>query len=81
MFGFNNMSTLVGHLCHLPEKGRRDSRGDEREGQGRKRKMNESVLFELRFYFYCPVNPMGSCRVQSVYQTTLLPGRLSPQNG
>ena len=29
-------------LCHLPEKRRRDRRGDEREGQGRKRRMNES---------------------------------------
>ena len=30
-------------LCHLSEKrDRRDSRGDEREGQGRKRNLNES---------------------------------------
>ena len=33
-------------LCHLPEnvgkRGRRDSKGDEREGQGRKREMKES---------------------------------------
>ena len=32
-------------LCHYPEKGRRDrrdSKGDERGGQGRKRKINES---------------------------------------
>ena len=37
--GFNNTSTLVGLLCRLPEKGRReigDSRGDKREGQWRK---------------------------------------------
>ena len=33
-------------------------------------------LFVLRFYG--PVNPMGSCRVQSVYLTTRLLGRLSP---
>ena len=36
MLGFNDTSTLVGHL------GERDSRGDEREGQGRKRNRNES---------------------------------------
>ena len=28
------------------------------------------ILFVLKFY--CPVNPMGSCRVQSVYLTTRL---------
>ena len=33
-------------------------------------------FFVLRFF--CPVNPMGSCWVQSVYLTTLLLGRLSP---
>ena len=33
-------------------------------------------LFVLRFYG--PVNPMGSCRARSVYQTTRLLGRLSP---
>ena len=32
VFEFNDMSSPIG----------RDSRGDEREGQGRKRKMNES---------------------------------------
>ena len=25
VFGFNNMSTLVGHLCRLPEKGRKET--------------------------------------------------------
>ena len=34
------------------------------------------VLFVLRFYG--PVNPVGSCRAQSVYLTTHLLGRLSP---
>ena len=37
------------------------------------------ALFVLRFYG--PVNPMGSCRVQSVYLTTRLLGRLSPLSG
>ena len=36
-------------------------------------------LYVLRFYG--PVNPMGSCRVQSVYLTTGLLGRLSPLSG
>ena len=34
------------------------------------------ILFVLRFY--CPVNPMGSCRARSVYLSILLLGRLSP---
>ena len=36
-------------------------------------------LFVLRFYG--PVNPVGSCRVLSVYLTTRLLGRLSPLSG
>ena len=36
-------------------------------------------LFVLRFYG--PVNPMGSCRAQSVYLTLHLLGRLSPLSG
>ena len=43
---FNNMSALVGHFISSPreweERDRRDSGGDEREGQGRKRNRNES---------------------------------------
>ena len=35
-------------------------------------------LFVSRFYG--PVNPMGSCRARSVYLTTRLLGRLSPQS-
>ena len=46
MLGFNNMSTLVGHFVSSPrEKEKRDwrdSRGDERKVQRRRRKMNES---------------------------------------
>ena len=38
-----------------------------------------ACLFVLRFYG--PVNPMGSCRARSVYQTTRLLGRLSPLSG
>ena len=44
--GFNDMSTLVGHFVPSPrereKRDRRDSRGDERMGQGRKRNRNES---------------------------------------
>ena len=42
---FNDTSTIVGHFVSSPrereKRDRRDSRGDEREGQGRE-KMNES---------------------------------------
>ena len=37
MFGFNDMSTLVGHFVSFPREeeksDRRDGRGDERKGQ------------------------------------------------
>ena len=40
VLGFNDTSTLVGHFVSSPRKreksDRRDSRRDEREGQGRK---------------------------------------------
>ena len=47
VLGFNDMSTLVGHIVLSPRERekrdrREDSTGDEKEGQGRKRKMNES---------------------------------------
>ena len=44
MLGFNDTSTLVGHFVSSPreKRDRRDSRGDEIEGRGRKKKMNES---------------------------------------
>ena len=37
--------------------------------------------YEFVFRFYCGVKPMESCRVWSVYQTELLPDRLSPLSG
>ena len=44
--GFNDTSTHVGHFASSPrereKRDRRNSRGDEREGQGRKREMKES---------------------------------------
>ena len=46
MLEFNETSTLVGHFVSSPrereKKYKKDSRGYEREGQERKRKMNES---------------------------------------
>ena len=46
MLDFNDTSTLVGHFVLSPRErektDRKDGREDEREGQGRKRKMNES---------------------------------------
>ena len=45
VLGLNDTSTLVGHFVSSPrEREKRDRRDswDEREGQGRKRKMNES---------------------------------------
>ena len=43
---FNDTSIIVGHFVSSPRKrekrDRKDSRGDEREGQGRKRIRNES---------------------------------------
>ena len=43
MLGFNNTSTIVGlFVASQREREKRDSRGDEREGQVRKRYRNES---------------------------------------
>ena len=46
VLGFNDTSTLVGHFLSSPrereKRDRRDNRGDEREGQGRKRNRIES---------------------------------------
>ena len=46
VLGFNDTSTLEGHFVSSPRErekiDRRESRGDEREGQGRKRNRNES---------------------------------------
>ena len=58
MLEFNDKSTLGGHFVSSPrereETDRRDSRGDERKGQGRKRKMNESEMEEIKTF---PVYP------------------------
>ena len=46
-----------------------------------KENCNGRYLCLFVLMFYGPVNPMGSCLVQSVYLTTLLLGRLSPLSG
>ena len=52
VLGFNNTSTLVGHYVSSPKerekRDRKDSRGDEREGQERKRNRNESEETEMK---------------------------------
>ena len=53
VLGFIDTSTIVGHFMSSPrEREKRDSRGDEREEQGRKRKMNESE--ETEGIKHCP---------------------------
>ena len=46
VLGFNDTSTLEGHFVSSPrereKRDRRESRGDERKGQGRKRNRKES---------------------------------------
>ena len=46
MLGLNDVSSLVGHFVSSPrerkKRERKDSRGDERTGQDRKRKLNEN---------------------------------------
>ena len=50
------MSALAGHFVSFPRKKekrvRRYRRGDEREGQGRKRKMNESEKKRPIFFHF-----------------------------
>ena len=52
---FNNTLTLVGNFVSPPrerkKRDRRDSRGDEREGQGRKRNRNEKKQQKKTYIF------------------------------
>ena len=54
VLAFNHTSTLVGHFVSSPRErekiDRRGSRGDKREGQGRRRKMNESEEAEVKIF-------------------------------
>ena len=62
MLWFSDMSTVVGHFVSSPrereKRDRRDSRVDEREGQGRKKYRNESeeteeIKYSLTGYNDC----------------------------
>ena len=56
----------MGHFVSSPrEREKRDSRGDEREGQGRRRKMNESEETEEVKY---PPLPSPAAKVAGLAQ-------------
>ena len=59
--GFNETSTLVCHFVSSPrEREKRDNTGNEREGQGRKRKMNESEeIEEIKTFLLYPYRLQG----------------------
>ena len=75
VFGFNETSTLVGHFLSSPrereKRGRRDSSGDEREGQGRKMNRNEREETEeiktFPLYLTCYKNSRA-CQTVNQYQ-------------
>ena len=73
VLGFNDTSTLMGHFVSSPrEREKRDSRRDEREGQGRKRSRNESEeteeikTFPLYPYLLQGQQAMPNCKPISV---------------
>ena len=67
MLGFNDKSTLVDHFVSTPrEREKRDSRGDERDGQGRKRNRNESEETEETETF--PPLPLPATRIAGTAQ-------------
>ena len=70
MLGFNDTSTLEGHFVSSPrereKRDRRESRGDEREGQGRKRYRNESEETEEIKTF--PPLPLPTTRIAGLAQ-------------
>ena len=94
--GFNDMSTLVGHFVSSPrereKRDKRDSKGVEREGQGRKRKMNESEetkeikTFPLYPYLLQGQQALPNCkqiadgRPSDARYTTPLPHPTTSQN-
>ena len=64
MLGFNDTQTLVGHFVSSPrEREKRErgySRGDLREGQGRKKNRNESKeTEEIKTFPLYPNLPQG----------------------
>ena len=70
VLGFNDMSILEGHFVLSPrereKRDRRDSRGGEREGQGRKRNRNLSKETEEINTF--PTLPLPATRVTGLAQ-------------
>ena len=57
--GFNDTSTHVGHFVSSPrEREKRDRRGDEREGQGRKENESEETE-EIKIF---PPSTLTSCK-------------------
>ena len=72
VLGFNDMSTPVGHFVLSPrEREKRDqnhSKGDEKEGQGRKRKMNESEETEEIHVQNIPPLFLSAARVAGLVQ-------------
>ena len=70
VLGFNDTSTLEGHFVSSPRerenRDRRESRGDERDGQGRKRNRNESEETEEIKTF--PPLPLPTTRIAGLAQ-------------
>ena len=66
------MSTFVGHFVSSPREREKRDRGDERKGQGRKRKMNESEeteeikTFTLYPYLLQGEQALSNCKQISV---------------
>ena len=58
VLGFNDTPTLVGHFVSSPrereKRDRRDSRGDLREGQGRKNRNRSKEIEEIKTF---PLDP------------------------
>ena len=72
MLGFKDTSTLVGHFVSSPrereKRNRRDSRGDDREEQGRARNRKESEETEEIKHPPLPLPANRSCPAVSQYQ-------------
>ena len=70
VLGFKDTSTLEGHFVLSPtereKRDRRDSRGDEREGQGRTRNRNESEETEEIKIF--PPLPLPATKIAGLAQ-------------
>ena len=82
MFGFKDTSTHMGHFMSSPrereKRDRRDSRGVEREGQGRKREINKSeetekiTTFPLYLYLLQGEQALPNCKPISVGRPSIV---------